>query len=59
MAVSQAELGDVRDVARLLKISTRGVYRLVDLGQIPVLRVGHQLRFDLAEVLEAVREQAS
>ena len=43
------------DVARLLKISERSVYRLAASGEIPSYRVGGKIRFDLAEVAETVR----
>ncbi len=43
------------DVARLLNISERSVYRLAANGEIPSYKVGGRLRFDLAEVAAAVR----
>jgi excisionase family DNA binding protein len=42
-------------VAALLNISERGLYRLVESGKVPHYRVGGQLRFDSAEVLQALR----
>ena len=45
----------VGDVADLLGISARGVYRLADTGEIPSYRVGRLLRFDVGEVLAATR----
>jgi excisionase family DNA binding protein len=47
--------GEIDDVARLLEISERSVYRLVASGDIPSYRIGGKLRFDLAEVAAAVR----
>jgi excisionase family DNA binding protein len=52
LAVPDSEL---EDVARLLKISERSVYRMAANGEIPSYRVGGRLRFDLAEVAAAVR----
>ena len=42
----------VRDVARLLEVSEKTVYRWVNQGRIPVYRVGEQYRFSRAEVQE-------
>lgn len=46
---------EIEEVAQLLKVSERSVYRLAANGEIPSYRVGGKLRFDLAEVAEAVR----
>jgi excisionase family DNA binding protein len=47
--------GEVEDVAQLLKVSERSVYRLAASGEIPSYRVGGKLRFDLSEIAAAVR----
>lgn len=47
--------GEVEDVAQLLKVSERSVYRLAASGEIPSYKVGGKIRFDLAEVAAAVR----
>lgn len=38
------------EVARLCNVSTKSVYRWVELGAVPVYRAGKQLRFRRAEV---------
>ena len=43
------------EAARLLKVSDRGLRRLVSAGALPFHRVGSQLRFDRDELLEATR----
>lgn len=42
----------VRDVANLLKVSEKTIYRWIDQGTLPVYRVNEQYRFNRAELLE-------
>ncbi|MBI4369515.1 MAG: PTS sugar transporter subunit IIA [Elusimicrobia bacterium] len=42
----------IRDTAKLLNVSERMIYRLLDEGQIPVCRIGNEVRFNRAELLE-------
>lgn len=42
----------VRDVARLLDVSEKTIYRWVSQGTMPVYRVNEQYRFNRAEILE-------
>lgn len=51
------ELEAVDELATRLKISQRGVRRLVAARRIPYYRVGGQLRFVPAEVLDALRSE--
>ena len=44
----------VRDLARILNVSERESYRIAE--RVPHYRVGRMLRFDLDEVLGALRE---
>jgi excisionase family DNA binding protein len=48
--VTESKLLSPSEVAGWLSVSRATVYRLVDAGQIPVVRVGGQLRFDRAEL---------
>ena len=48
-----------REVAHHLKVSERSVQRLAETGRIPHYRVGGQMRFDLDEVLEALRVEVT
>lgn len=45
-------------VAERYGVSKRTIQRLAAAGKIPSYRVGRQLRFDLAEVGQALREAA-
>lgn len=57
-ATSNSELPPVlytlREVAQNLSVSRSTIRRLVAAGQIPVIRVGGQLRFDILAVRAAV-----
>ena len=44
----------IDEIAKLLCVSTRTVRRLTVAGKIPAVRVGRQLRYDVAEVLRAL-----
>lgn len=46
-------------VARALDVSERTVRRMVEAGKIPYYRAGEGLRFDLAEVLAALKVERS
>jgi excisionase family DNA binding protein len=52
----------VDDVRDLLTISRPGLTRLVDAGELPVIRIGTRLRFDQADVAALIargRSQAT
>ncbi|MBN1490561.1 MAG: PTS sugar transporter subunit IIA [Phycisphaerae bacterium] len=42
----------VRDVAKLLNVSERTIYRWIDRGTLPVYRMGDQFKFNRTELLE-------
>jgi PTS system nitrogen regulatory IIA component len=42
----------VRDVARILNVSEKSIYRWIQQGQLPAYRVNDQYRFNKAELLE-------
>jgi len=42
----------VRDVANLIRVSEKTIYRWVKAGQIPAYRIGEQFRFNRFEILE-------
>lgn len=42
----------VRDVARILNVSEKSIYRWIQSGQLPAYRVNDQYRFNRAELLE-------
>ena len=46
---------DVQELALALNIAPSQVYRLATRGDLPFLRVGRYLRFDLAAVLNALK----
>lgn len=47
----------VRDVARLLNMSEKTIYRWIGQGRLPAYRVNEQYRFDRTELLEWVKGQ--
>ena len=42
----------VRDVARMLNVSEKSIYRWIQQGQLPAYKVNEQYRFNRAELLE-------
>lgn len=52
-----SQLLAVPEAATFLDISVRSVYRLASTGQLPVYRVGRQLRFDEDELRRVLRER--
>lgn len=47
----------VRDVARILNVSEKAIYRWIEQGQLPVQQVNDQYRFNRAELLEWANAQ--
>ena len=45
-----AALWDVKDIARVLKASVSWVYKAVERGDLPYIRIGAMVRFDPAAV---------
>ena len=54
-----AALDNVKRTAELLGVSRRTVYRLAAGGKLPSYRVGQQLRFREAELLDFLRTRES
>lgn len=54
----QGRLLKVAEAAELLRISPSTLYRLVERGSVPVLRIGSQLRFDPTELERELRREA-
>jgi excisionase family DNA binding protein len=50
------QLLDVKDVARLLSVSTRAVYRLSDARKLPSVKWGRSLRFRPVDVAKFIDE---
>ena len=42
----------VKEVAHLLRVSTQTLYKMLEQGSIPALRIGNQWRFDRQQVTE-------
>lgn len=51
------ELIDIETLARLLGVSERYVRRMVAERRVPTVKVGHYVRFDLADVRRWVESQ--
>jgi excisionase family DNA binding protein len=50
------------DIEHVLGVSRMGAYRLIDAGELPVIRIGTRLRFDRADVAALIargRSQAA
>lgn len=54
----ESPLLTVSEMAERLRISTRTLQTLVSQHKIPHFRAGRQIRFDEADVIEALREGA-
>ena len=50
------ELVDVKTVAKLLSVGERYVRRMVTKRTVPIVKIGHYVRFDLADILKLVEE---
>lgn len=57
--MTDATMHDVKRTAELLGVSRRTVYRLAAGGKLPCYRVGQQLRFREAELLDFLRTRES
>lgn len=49
-------LVDVGEIARILQVSKLTVYRMAAEGRIPSFKIGRNRRFDVAAVLEAMKD---
>jgi len=49
------EVLDTKDVAKILKVSTRTVLRLAERGELPYFRVGDLWRFERKDVDEYIQ----
>lgn len=57
--MSSVELLTSAQLAKRLQVSTRTVYRMIREDMIPRKMVGGQWRFDLSEVLESLKSDAT
>lgn len=51
----KARLLSINEVAEYLHVSRQTIYRLIDSKELPHMRIGYVLRFDLPEVLAWAR----
>jgi len=56
-ATAISELVDIETVARLLGVGERYVRRMVSERRVPIVKVGHYVRFDLADIRNWVEQQ--
>jgi excisionase family DNA binding protein len=49
----------VAEVARILDVSIKKIYRMVAKGQIPSLKISSSIRFDLHDIAAWLRSQSS
>ena len=55
--LSFPELVDIETVAKLLGVGERYVRRMVAERRVPTVKIGHYVRFDLADIRKWVEEQ--
>ena len=55
--LSFPELVDIERVAKLLGVGERYVRRMVAERRVPIVKVGHYVRFDIADIRRWVEEQ--
>jgi excisionase family DNA binding protein len=55
--LSFPELVDIETVAKLLGVGERYVRRMVAERRVPCVKIGHYVRFDLADIRKRVEEQ--
>ena len=53
-----AELMKLEEVADYLRVAEKTIYRLIDKQGIPAIRVGHQWRFDKADIDTWLRQNS-
>ncbi len=53
-----AELMTVEEVAAYLRVTKKTIYRLLERGQIPATKVGHQWRFDRTSIDEWLQRKS-
>ena len=56
MNIETDRLLTAEELGQVLKLSRSSVWRLARSGNIPVMRAGRLMRFDLAKVLRALEE---
>jgi len=54
-----AELMKLEEVADYLRVTEKTIYRLIDKQGIPAIRVGHQWRFDKADIDTWLRQNST
>jgi excisionase family DNA binding protein len=57
--MSLKNLLTAKEVAALLRVSTQTLYKMLEQGQIPAVKVGSQWRFDGDKVKHWIERQAS
>jgi excisionase family DNA binding protein len=55
--ISFPQLVDIETVAKLLGVGERYVRRMVAERRVPIVKVGHYVRFDMADIREWVEAQ--
>ncbi len=55
--LSFPELVDIETVAKLLGVGERYVRRMIAERRVPTVKIGHYVRFDLADIRKWVEEQ--
>jgi excisionase family DNA binding protein len=56
-AIFENQIMTVKEVAKLLKLSTKTVYKRVNSGEIPHKKIGDEIRFLLPELMSWMKGQ--
>lgn len=57
--MSLKNLLTAKEVAGLLRVSTQTLYKMLEQGQIPAVKVGSQWRFDGDKIQDWIEEQSA
>lgn len=55
-SMSSIRLLTIREISQILKMSTQTIYKMIESGQIPAIKIGAQWRFDEEKILEWIRQ---
>ena len=58
LPTTSESLWNVKDLAKYLRTTTHAIYKLVERGQVPCIRIGKSIRFDPAEIREWVKSKS-
>lgn len=57
--MSNLRLLTIRDVSQILQISSQTLYKMIEAGEIPAIRIGNQWRFEEEQLYQWIRQSAT